>query len=236
MGDMRNFFDIMRSHMSFLWKRHVGLFILVVVLGMGGSVMAQSVGEKLEPTLELFQLGKTVYEKHCATCHGTEGAGDGPASFLVSRRPRDFTQNKFRLISTTIMQATDEDLFKTITQGMPGSTMSPWGHLSEKERWGLVYFVRYLAEQETYVRNHEIDPDTSAQTVPLDVLMKMLKKDINPKSLIQVPAEPESTPERIARGRELYEMACASCHGNEGKGDVVQEMIDSSGTLYDREI
>ena len=31
-----------------------------------------------------------VYATRCATCHGTEGHGDGPAAQGLSKRPRDF--------------------------------------------------------------------------------------------------------------------------------------------------
>lgn len=226
---MKNTLYLMKSRIFFLGKRNAGLFILMGVFGMMGSVRAQSVGGKPEPTPELFQLGKTLYEKHCVVCHGIDGAGDGPASSRISRRPRDFTQNKFRLVSTTNMQATNEDLFKSITHGMPGSAMLPRKHLSEEQRWGLVYYVRYLAERKTYVNNSEIAQEVTPEAIPWDVLVKMLRKEIKPESLIQVPEEPVITSEGLVKGRELYVMACADCHGNEGKGDVVQKMLDSSG-------
>ncbi|MBI4322646.1 MAG: c-type cytochrome, partial [Candidatus Omnitrophica bacterium] len=77
---------------------------------------------KPPPTPALFEMGRRLYEKQCASCHGLRGAGDGAAAYLLYPKPRDFTQNEFRLVSTNSMQATDEDLFLTITRGMPGSS------------------------------------------------------------------------------------------------------------------
>lgn len=36
--------------------------------------------------------GKTEYQHSCATCHGTEGKGDGPTASLLKVKPADLTQ------------------------------------------------------------------------------------------------------------------------------------------------
>lgn len=90
-------------------------------------------------TQELLALGKRVYDKQCAACHGATGFGDGEAAYLLYPKPRDFTAATYRLVSTWEQQPTDEDLYMAISRGMPGSAMPSWGHLSEDERWGLVH-------------------------------------------------------------------------------------------------
>ncbi len=41
-----------------------------------------------------------TFATHCATCHGTTGKGDGPASYLLFPKPRDFTSGVYRFKST----------------------------------------------------------------------------------------------------------------------------------------
>ncbi len=36
--------------------------------------------------------GKALYTQHCVSCHGTTGAGDGPAATALKVRPADLTQ------------------------------------------------------------------------------------------------------------------------------------------------
>ena len=98
----------------------------------------QSPATKPPPSPALFDTGRRLYQKQCAVCHGSAGAGDGAAAYLLYPKPRDFTQNEFRLVSTSSMQATDEDLFQAITRGMPGSAMPSWESLTPEQRWALV--------------------------------------------------------------------------------------------------
>ncbi|HLU48935.1 MAG TPA: cytochrome c, partial [Planctomycetota bacterium] len=91
--------------------------------------------------------GRELYAKQCASCHGATGRGDGPVAWLLSPKPRDFTKMSFRLVSTESSMATDEDLFATITRGMPGSAMPPWAHLSEEDRWALAGEVKRLTRE-----------------------------------------------------------------------------------------
>src|SRR3972149_3658233 len=89
--------------------------------------------------------GKAVYDRQCAACHGTGGRGDGEAAYLLYPKPRDFTTGNYRLVSTWERVPTDEDLYLTISRGMPGSAMPSWGHLPEEERWALVHYIKSFA-------------------------------------------------------------------------------------------
>jgi len=84
--------------------------------------------------------GKKLYQRWCTQCHGDEGKGDGPAAEFVYPRPRDFTLALFKVRSTPSGQLpTDHDLFKVISEGLPGTSMPAWNkYLSENERWRKV--------------------------------------------------------------------------------------------------
>jgi mono/diheme cytochrome c family protein len=80
--------------------------------------------------------GKKLAETNCASCHGAGGKGDGvAAAALPPPKPANWTSAK-------VKAETDGELFWKITNGR--GAMPPWKHLSEKDRWDLVSFVRSL--------------------------------------------------------------------------------------------
>ncbi|MCG3177163.1 MAG: hypothetical protein MOGMAGMI_02131 [Candidatus Omnitrophica bacterium] len=202
----------------------------IVWCGIGSAYAAESAStDEQALTEKRFNVGRDLYRAQCAVCHGQTGAGDGRAAYLLYPKPRDLTKNEFRLISTKDMQATDQDLFRTITRGMPGSSMPGWGHLTEEERWGLVYYVRYLSRVGELVQSGEATESSVAEGLSWPLVEKVVRTRTDPESLIGVTVEPAVTDECLGLGRELFVKACASCHGNSGKGDGQQAMSDSSG-------
>ncbi len=162
---------------------------------------------------KLIALGKQVYSKQCAACHGATGRGDGEAAYLLYPKPRDFIAANYRLVSTWDRIPTDRDLFDTITRGMPGSAMPSWGHLPAQQRWALVYYVKSLAERSLTIKpQKKPDPDGSGG-----------------EGIIEVPPEPPYDAAAKARALELYRDACASCHGETARGDGTQEQKDAEG-------
>ncbi|NIP59076.1 MAG: c-type cytochrome [Gemmatimonadetes bacterium] len=150
--------------------------------------------------------GRPVYEQWCAGCHGTEGAGDGPAADWMLPRPRDFTKALYQIRTTPSGQLpTDEDILRVIDRGMPGTTMPGWeGILSQEERRNL---VEYLKTFSPFFAN-------SPAPEPMEFS-----------------DAPSSSEERIAEGREVYErVECYRCHGDAGRGEGT-----SAPTLEDDE-
>jgi mono/diheme cytochrome c family protein len=158
-------------------------------------------------------LGKTRYDKECAACHGAAGDGEGQAAYLLYPRPRDFTNGQFRLISTWDGFPTDEDLFRTVSRGMPGSAMPSWAHLSEETRWGLVHYVKSLSKRPLVI-NAARAPDQYGS---------------GGAGIVAVPPEPPYDAAAQARAHELYVKGCAPCHGPTGRGDGAQKQVDSKG-------
>ncbi len=201
----------------------VTLGLVGLALGScGRSIADLSTGEieaSIQPTQhfvsseQLVERGRRVYEKQCRACHGTAGDGEGEAAYLLYPKPRDFTRGQFRLVSTWESIPTDEDLFKSISRGMPGSAMPSWAHLPEEDRWGLVYYVKSF----------------SRRSLEVPVAEEPSRLYGAGKGLVQVPPQPPETPEGEARARELFAKACAPCHGQTGRGDGGQEQVDSKG-------
>jgi len=149
------------------------------------------------PTLVAAQAGdaaagKAVYELKCVGCHGDKGDGKGPAAELLVPKPRDFTSGIYKIRTTAGKMPSDQDLFRTISEGMPGTSMPPWSVLPEKDRWNLVAYVKAFAA---------------------DKFKEAPKK-------LELPKEVASSAESIKRGKEMFEaIECHKCHGAEGRAD-----------------
>jgi mono/diheme cytochrome c family protein len=137
--------------------------------------------------------GARAYSRWCAPCHGREGRGDGAASAMLDPRPLDFSRGLFKLRSTpTGVLPLEEDLFRTVTRGIPGTSMPSFGRLlSVRERAAAVRHLR------------SITPTASAPAA----------------ERMAIPATPDSidSHESTSRGAEVYRrLECAVCHGVEG--------------------
>jgi mono/diheme cytochrome c family protein len=85
--------------------------------------------------------GKAVYERHCQTCHGVGGWGDGPDAKALKVAPASFHRFKSFLKS-------DEELLRTIEFGVVFSPMHSWrGQLTDGEMQDVVAYVRLLSQQ-----------------------------------------------------------------------------------------
>lgn len=149
------------------------------------------------PVAADLAVGKKLYARYCSQCHGETGKGDGPAADFVYPRPRDFTLAVLKVRSTLSGQLpTDQDLFRTISEGLSGTSMPAWKkYLSETERWQLVHYVKSFDSLGLF-------------------------KDEPPKQQVVVGEPPKVTEALIARGKALYQQKkCWQCHGQHGRGD-----------------
>jgi len=152
---------------------------------------------KATPAREDRSAGKALYARYCTQCHGDEGKGNGPAADFVYPRPRDFTLALYKVRSTLSGQLpTDHDLFKVISEGLPGTSMPAWSKvLSDNDRWQLVHYVKTFDSLDLF-------------------------KTEAPGQRIAVGSPPQLSAELIARGKELYQSKkCWECHGKNGRGD-----------------
>jgi mono/diheme cytochrome c family protein len=180
---------------------------------------------------------QALYAQHCAGCHGVNGDGNGPAAAFLYPKPRNFRFGKYRLVSTENSVPSQADLDALLVRGMPGSSMPPWAHLKSADRTLLVQEVyRLTAEgaRERYVSNlKETQGLTDDEIKAADVqeeIAEFAKGRTTPGEVAAVPVIGAADQAAIARGKEAFiKQACASCHGNEGKGDGVKKMVDDEG-------
>ena len=81
----------------------------------------------------------TLYQSQCASCHGTTGAGDGPAGAGLDPPPIDFTD------AARARQRSVFALQQVIEQGLEGTGMVSYAHLPEEQRWALAFYIGQLA-------------------------------------------------------------------------------------------
>ncbi|MFQ5592235.1 MAG: ethylbenzene dehydrogenase-related protein [Phycisphaerae bacterium] len=170
--------------------------------------------------------GQELYVKYCALCHGENGDGGGKFAYLMNPRPRNFLEGRFKLATTENQIPSDEDLFRTISNGMPGSAMPPWAHLPKADIDALVAYVRRFHIDATrevlqqWVREGRIGEDELAE---------VLTERTTPGPALVVAPEPPFDEIRWFRGRRLYLENCASCHGADGEPVAEQVKFDEQG-------
>ena len=87
-----------------------------------------------------------MYRRHCAHCHGISGDGRGPTAGILNPYPRDYRSGVFKFKSTyTASQPTDDDLRKTVHDGIPSTAMPAFALLPPDEVEALVEYVKYLS-------------------------------------------------------------------------------------------
>ncbi|HEY5911465.1 MAG TPA: ethylbenzene dehydrogenase-related protein [Verrucomicrobiae bacterium] len=186
--------------------------VLAWWLGLAGSCIFSWPGaeaaEMSQPTLPALERGKAVYLQHCVSCHGVNGDGAGPASVWLFPRPRNFSAGLFKIKSTPGMALpTDEDLYNTVSRGMPGSSMPSFTYLTEAERRDAVQYVKYLTAT----------VDRSGKRINK---FEEARSDQQLGEPIQIPPEPPVTVQALAEGGRVFSrLNCALCHGETGAGD-----------------
>lgn len=92
--------------------------------------------------------GQKTYEMYCHFCHGRKGYGDGPVGIAITPHPADFVNDTKR------MSKTDQELFKSITEGVHRDiggeemAMPRWQEiLSVQERWDVLAYIRHLGAE-----------------------------------------------------------------------------------------
>jgi DMSO reductase family type II enzyme heme b subunit len=175
------------------------------------------------------KVAENLYRQNCAGCHGDKGDGKGIAAAFLFPRPRDFRAGNFRLVTTENGVPTIADLQAVIERGMPGSAMPPWPGLSADEHRLLAEYVFELRRQGARDIELALAAEEETERTPQE-LAEAIAPVTTPGATIEVPPLAAATPERIERGRELYRAkGCAACHGNEGRGDGQQQMVDVEG-------
>jgi len=171
------------------------------------SAGAQAAAEAASPAarLERARRADKLFVAWCAGCHGERGRGDGPAARVIDPKPRNLVVESFKIRTTASGKPpTAQDIFDTITRGLPGTAMPSFSFLPEDDRHLLVEHVRALAGH----------------------------AELPAPEVVAVGKAPPAGFELLARGKTLYmDLGCNRCHGDTGRGDgpSSNELKDTQG-------
>lgn len=87
-----------------------------------------------EPRAELVAHGKGIFAIQCASCHGAEGTGNGPAAAGLNPKPRNFHASEGWKNGRK-----PSNIFKTLKEGVGG--MPSFASLPAEDRWALSHYV-----------------------------------------------------------------------------------------------
>ena len=81
--------------------------------------------------------GKTLYNQHCKSCHGTKGKGDGPKAAQLDTECGDFTKPAFQ-------SQTDGALFYKTSEGRKDMPSFKKKIADQNDIWAVVNYMRTL--------------------------------------------------------------------------------------------
>ncbi|MBN20567.1 MAG: hypothetical protein CL678_04695 [Bdellovibrionaceae bacterium] len=132
---------------------------------------------------ELVAHGKKLFDMQCATCHGSAGKGDGPASGALNPKPRNFTQ-----ASGLKNGRKPAQIYGTLQKGL--GTMPSFGSLPKDDLWALAHYVSHfgpdvLKDSNADLKKVGIDPSkedgglggAGSKVLPIDFAIELMSED-----------------------------------------------------------
>lgn len=89
------------------------------------------------PSQELLNEGAKLFKANCASCHGENGTGGGPAAVGLNPAPRNFTSKDNWINGTKLSQ-----IYTTLQEGIPQSAMVSYDYLLPEEKIALAQYIR----------------------------------------------------------------------------------------------
>jgi len=139
-----------------------------VEMKKGGIVPAIDLA-KLKTPGDLVQKGKDLYDQTCASCHGTDGMGNGPAGAALNPPARNFHTTEGWTNGREFPQ-----MFKTLQEGIIKNGMAAYEYMPVEDRVALIHYVRTFGE---------FPAVTDAQVQELDATYSLSKGEVRPNTI-----------------------------------------------------
>jgi len=115
-------------------------------------------------TPELIAKGKGLFETTCATCHGPEGKGDGPAGATLNPKPRNFHE-----LSGWTNGPTFEGMYITLQEGITNRGMASYANIPPEERIAIIDYLRTLNPNYPPIKQEDLKTLDQAYSLSLGV-------------------------------------------------------------------
>jgi mono/diheme cytochrome c family protein len=201
--------------------------------------------EGLGLSADALTQGSKLFRYHCLKCHNLPGDGRGPAANSMYPFPRDYRRGLFKFVTSGVSgKPRRADLVRTLSDGLRGTAMPPFGLLAESERDLLARYVTYLSirgevEFETYaaiLAGERGDIAHFASGRLKAILAEWIKaEETSPYPAPPEDGEPGSPGHQAAvqRGYELFvrkvDNSCIACHAEFGRKPILR--YDEWGTV-----
>lgn len=153
-----------------------------------------------------LQVGRVVYAKNCAHCHGASGAGEGPTAKYLNPRPRDYRQGIMKFTSTnTPARASRADLKRIIHEGIPGTYMPSFLLMSDRDADAVIEYVLFLSMRgELEKRLGDVLKADYSLTDVVDSHKEKLADYETEKKAGETPDPPKSLEQMLAKAAEDF--------------------------------
>jgi mono/diheme cytochrome c family protein len=170
--------------------------VCTVFVGAGSQGQTAPAAEDQPTPLINSVKGPDLFRAYCASCHGVDGKGHGPAALALKATVADLT--------TIARNNNGEFPVARVQRIIMGEGMIASHGSREMPVWGPIF--------------HQIEADVDRGNVRLDNLVKYLQ------SIQSIPSAREqgdnkSSTANLSTGTKLYRQLCAGCHGNDLKGN-----------------
>jgi mono/diheme cytochrome c family protein len=99
---------------------------------------AKKLKNPLSATGENIGSGRTLFNKHCASCHGEDGKARTQIAANMKVKPSDLTNKAMKGI-------TDGEIYWVVTNGITKSRMPAFKtKANDQERWRMTLYVKHL--------------------------------------------------------------------------------------------
>jgi hypothetical protein len=132
---------------------------LALSITFGIVAVSATVPTVPSPDAAAVARGRVTYNQYCASCHGQNGKGDGPAAARTGSTPPDLTlmEKRFSIFLDAQLESAIRGTDPIVAHGSPG--MMLWGAILRRDAANgaagdtriadLIAFIRSIQQKET---------------------------------------------------------------------------------------